>query len=110
VAYDDALAARIRAVLDGEPHVVEQPMFGGLAFLLSGNMTVTVSSRGGIMVRVPPDETDEIVEGTVATTMIMRNRPVHGWVRVASSEVEGDAELRDWVGRGVDYARSLSEK
>ena len=107
MAYDDALAARIRAVLDHEQHVVEQPMFGGLAFLLAGNMTVTVSSRGGIMVRVPPDETDEIVEGTVATPMVMRNRPVHGWVRVAADELGTEAALRDWVGRGVDYARSL---
>jgi hypothetical protein len=110
VAYDDALAARIRVLLDDEAHVVEQPMFGGLAFLLAGNMTVTVSSHGGIMVRVPPDETDEIVEGTVATPMIMRSRPVHGWVRVAAADVEGAAELRDWVGRGVDYARSLPPK
>jgi TfoX N-terminal domain len=110
VAYDDALAARIRAVLDDETHVVEQPMFGGLAFLLDGNMTVTVSSRGGIMVRVPPDETDEIVEGTVATPMIMRNRPVHGWVRVAAKDLGTEAGLRDWVGRGVDYARSLPPK
>jgi hypothetical protein len=110
VAYDDALAARVRAILAGEQHVVEQPMFGGLAFLLDGNMTVTVSSRGGIMVRVPPDETDEIVDGTVATPMIMRRRPVHGWVRVAAQELETDAKLGDWVGRGVDYARSLPPK
>jgi hypothetical protein len=110
LAYDDALAARVREVLRGEQRVVEQPMFGGLAFLLDGNMTVTVSSRGGIMVRVPPDETDEIVEGTVATPMIMRNRPVHGWVRVAAAELETDAKLRDWVGRGLDYARSLPPK
>ena len=107
MAYDDELAARVRSLLDDEQAVVEQPMFGGLAFLVGGNMSVAVSSRGGIMVRVAPGETEQVVEQTDATPMVMRDRPVHGWVRVSAANVATDADLATWVGRGVAYARSL---
>jgi TfoX/Sxy family transcriptional regulator of competence genes len=112
VAYDQALADRVREALaqEGVTGPDEQPMFGGLAFLVRGNMAVAVSSKGGLMVRVPPDETDEILDGTVATPMVMRGKAVHGWIRVAADHVQGEQELRDWVGRGLDYARALPAK
>lgn len=110
MAYDDELAARVRLLLDDEQAVIEQPMFGGLAFLIDGNMSVAVSSRGGIMVRVDPDETDQVVERTEATPMVMGGKPVHGWVRVSADRVATDAELAGWVRRGVAYARSLPKK
>jgi TfoX-like protein len=112
VAYDQALADRVREALaqEGVERPGERPMFGGLAFLVHGNMAVAVSSKGGLMVRVPPDETDEILDGTIATPVVMRGRPVHGWIRVSAGDVHGEQELRDWVGRGLDYARALPAK
>jgi TfoX/Sxy family transcriptional regulator of competence genes len=107
VAYDERLVVRVRELIGDADGVREKPMFGGLAFLVHGNMAVAVSSKGGIMLRVEPDETERLVEQTEATPMIMRGKPVHGWVRVASGELTGKAALEGWVERGVAYARSL---
>jgi TfoX/Sxy family transcriptional regulator of competence genes len=110
VAYDEELAARIREMLEFEPDVEEKRMFGGLAFLLSGNMAVAASGKGGLMVRVDPAETDAIVAETHAQPFEMKGRPVDGWVRVDAEGVAGDPELREWVERGVGYARTLPAK
>jgi hypothetical protein len=85
-------------------------MFGGLAFLVGGNMAVAASGQGGILVRVDPDQSVELVETTVAEEMEMRGRSMKGWLRVESAEVEADDELSAWVERGVSYARSLPAK
>ena len=108
--YDEALAARIRALFEGEDAVIEKPMFGGLAFLVHGNMAIAASGRGGIMVRVDPRETEAIIESTPATPMIMRGRQADGWVRVATDEVQDEHELAVWVERGTTYARTLPPK
>jgi TfoX/Sxy family transcriptional regulator of competence genes len=110
VAYDEQLVVRIRELIGDAEGVSEKPMFGGLAFLVHGNMAVAVSSKGGIMARVEPDETEQIVERTEATPMIMQGKPVHGWVRVASGELTGRAALEGWVEHGVAYARTLPPK
>jgi hypothetical protein len=110
VPHDEQLAVRIRALLKGEDGVAEKPMFGGLAFLVHGNMAVAASGRGGIMVRVAPDETEVFLESTAATPMIMRGRQADGWVRVATDDLTDDHELAVWVERGVTYARSLPPK
>ena len=110
MAYDEELAARIRDLMSAEPSLAEKKMFGGLAFLVRGNMAVGVSGQGGILVRVDPDESDELVATTPAQLMVMRGRSMRGWLRVAAQDVAGDGELAEWVERGAAYARSLPAK
>ena len=85
-------------------------MFGGLAFLVQGNMAVAASGQGGIMVRVDPEGSAHLVETTDASPMEMRGRELAGWLRVASEHLEDDAELGAWVRRGLDFARTLPPK
>jgi TfoX/Sxy family transcriptional regulator of competence genes len=106
MAYDEALAARIRDRVGGAEGVTEQRMFGGLAFLVNGNMAVAASGQGGILVRVDPSESAELVEATEAEEMVMRGRAMAGWLRLDPPE----DELAEWVDRGVSYARSLPPK
>jgi TfoX/Sxy family transcriptional regulator of competence genes len=110
MAYDEELADRIRELLVDEPDVTEKKMFGGLAFLVGGNMAVGASGQGGILVRVDPEESDELVAGTSASPMEMRGRQMQGWLRVASEDVGTKRELAKWVERGRAYARSLPPK
>ena len=110
MAYDEDLAARVRELMSGQAGVTEKKMFGGLAFLVEGNMAVGASGQGGILVRVDPEESDALVERTPAQLMEMRGRSMRGWLRVASEDVAGDAELAEWVERGRSYARSLPPK
>jgi TfoX/Sxy family transcriptional regulator of competence genes len=109
MAYDEQLAARIRELVSAEQGVEEKTMFGGLAFLLNGNMAVAASGQGGLLARVDPAESDELVETTPAEEMVMRGRSMKGWLRVDSKDVEGD-ELDVWVERGLAFARSLPAK
>ena len=109
MAYDEELAARIRDLLADEAGVAEKKMFGGLAFLINGNMAVAASGQGGLLVRVDPAESAELVETTPATEMEMRGRSMAGWLRLESAERESN-ELVSWVNRGVAYARSLPAK
>jgi len=104
MAYDEALAERIRARVTG---ATEKKMFGGLAFLVNGNMAVAASGQGGLLVRVDPDEGATLVATTSARPMEMRGREMAGWLRV---EVASDEELGEWVDRGVAYARTLPPK
>ncbi len=110
MAYDERLAARLRSLVDGEDGLSEQRMFGGLAFLINGNMAVAASGQGGLLVRVDPDQSDELVRTTGAEPMEMRGRQMPGWLRVDVADVAGDPELAAWAGRGVAYARSLPPK
>ena len=110
MAYDEELAARIRGLVSAEPGLAEKKMFGGLAFLVGGNMAVGASGQGGLLVRVDPDETDSLLETTAAEPMVMRGRSMAGWLRVAADNVATDADLRPWVERGVTFARSLAPK
>ena len=110
MAYDEALAERIREELAGESDVTEKKMFGGLAFLVGGNMAVGASGQGGALVRVDPAESETLVATTSARPMEMRGREMAGWLRVAAEDVSGEQELAEWVRRGVAYARSLPAK
>ncbi|MGH3083520.1 MAG: TfoX/Sxy family protein [Gaiellaceae bacterium] len=110
MAYDEELAGRIRELIGEEPGLREQKMFGGLAFLVGGNMAIAASEGGGILVRVNPDEADGLVELTGATVMEMRGRSMRGWLRIPSDDVTTDAKLAPWVERGTSYARSLPHK
>jgi TfoX/Sxy family transcriptional regulator of competence genes len=110
MAYDEKLAERIRELVAGERNVREQKMFGGLAFLIRGNMAVAASGQGGLLVHVDPDESDRLVATTNASLMEMRGRSMRGWLRVDSEDVGTKRELAKWVERGSAYARSLPAK
>jgi TfoX/Sxy family transcriptional regulator of competence genes len=110
MAYDEDLANRIRELLAGEPGVTEKKMFGGLAFLVGGNMAVAASGQGGLMVRVDPDQTDALLEKPHTRPFEMRGRGMQGWLRVDDDGVKTKRALEPWVKRGVAYARSLPPK
>jgi TfoX N-terminal domain len=110
VAYDEELAERIRKLVGNEPGLSEQKMFGGLAFLIGGNMAIAASGQGGILVRADPEESDAIVAATTARPMEMRGREMRGWLRVDAGDVSSDADLARWVDVGSTYARSLPPK
>jgi TfoX/Sxy family transcriptional regulator of competence genes len=110
MAYDEDLADRIRELLAGESDVIEKKMFGGLAFLLGGNMAVAASGQGGVLVRVDPAKSATLVAATNARPMEMRGRAMQGWLRVDSDDVRTKRQLAKWVGLGTTYARSLPGK
>lgn len=110
MAYDEDLADRIRELVARERSLDEKKMFGGLAFLVNGNMAVAASGQGGILVRVDPDESDSLVSKTTAYPMEMRGREMKGWLRVDADDVRTKQQLSKWVARGVTYARSLPPK
>lgn len=110
MAYDEELAARVRDVVAGEPGLSEKRMFGGLAFLVNGNMAVSASSQGGLLLRVDPGRTDALVDGRRVRRFEMRGRERDGWLRVDGQAVATDDELRRWVDLGLGYARSLPPK
>ena len=110
MAYDEDLARRIRELIAGESAVTEKKMFGGLAFLIGGNMAVAASGQGGLMVRCDPAETETLVAKPHARRFEMRGREMDGWLRVDDDGVRTKRQLEPWVKRGVAYARSLPAK
>jgi TfoX/Sxy family transcriptional regulator of competence genes len=110
MAYDEALAERIRALVGNVPGLTEQKMFGGLAFLIGGNMAIAASGQGGLLVHVDPDESDALVASTDAYPMEMRGKQMQGWLRVDSDHVGTKQQLSHWVEIGTGYARSLPAK
>jgi TfoX N-terminal domain len=110
MAYDTELANRIRELLAPRPGVDEKPMFGGLAFLINGHMAVAVSGKGGLMVRVPPDDTEKLLGRDHVSPMVMAGRETRGWLRVAADGVKTTRQLESWVNRGVGYAGGLPPK
>jgi TfoX/Sxy family transcriptional regulator of competence genes len=110
MAYDPDLADRVRELLGPLRGVDEKRMFGGLAFLINGNMSVAVSKQGGIMVRVPPDETEKLLARAHVNPMVMAGRETRGWIRVDADGVKTKRQLAAWVTRGIDCARGLPPK
>jgi TfoX/Sxy family transcriptional regulator of competence genes len=110
MAYDEELAGRIRDLVADEPGVVEKKMFGGLAFLIGGNMSVAASGQGGLLVRSAPEDTDALLQEPGAEHFVMRGRAMDGWLRVREEGVTTDEALKRWVERAVAYARSLPAK
>src|SRR3954453_8099902 len=110
MAYDEDLANRIRELLGSESAVTEKKMFGGLAFLIGGNMAVAASGQGGLMVRCDPAETDKHVAKAHARRFEMRGRTMDGWLRVDDEGLKTKRQLEPWVRRGVAFARSLPPK
>jgi hypothetical protein len=110
MAYDVELADRVREVVGGEAGLTEKTMFGGLAFLIGGNMAVAASGQGGLLLRVDPARTESLVDPPAVDRFEMRGRQMDGWLRVDPEVVSADADLRAWVAHGVGYARSLPPK
>lgn len=110
VAFDEELAGRIRELIGGKKALSEKRMFGGLAFLIGGNMAISASGQGGLLVRVDPAKTDTLAGRPHVEVAIMRGRAMPGWLRVDADGVKTRAQLQQWVDEGVAYARSLSGK
>jgi TfoX/Sxy family transcriptional regulator of competence genes len=110
MAYDEALAQRLRELIALEAGLTEKKMFGGLAFLIGGNMAVAASGQGGLLVRVDPAQSEVLVARSSARPMEMRGRQMAGWLRVDAEHVRTRRQLATWVERGVSYARSLPSK
>ena len=108
MAYDQDLADRIEELVAAEEGVVRQRIFGGLAFLVNGNMAVAASGHGGLLVRVDPTEAEASIDDERVLPMVMRGREMRGWLRVVPDLDE--EQLERWVARGVAYARSLPAK
>jgi TfoX/Sxy family transcriptional regulator of competence genes len=110
MAYDETLAGRVRAAVHDDDRVTERRMFGGLAFLVDGNLAVSASSQGGLLLRVDPAETQALVGESGVTRFEMRGRAMSGWLHVSPAAVGSDDQLRHWVEIGVAYAGSLPPK
>jgi TfoX/Sxy family transcriptional regulator of competence genes len=110
MAYDEGLAERVRELLLDQPALNECRMFGGLAFLINGNMAVVVSGSGGLMLRVDPASCEALVTKTDATYAVMRGKPMTGWLRVGADSVDTKRELAKWVDRALVYTQTLPAK
>lgn len=110
MAYDEDLANRVRELVLNERGVIERRMFGGLAFLIEGHMSVSVSGQGGLLLRVEPAETTALLRKPSAHPFEMRGREMEGWLRVDAEGLRTKRQLERWVARGMAYARSLPPK
>jgi hypothetical protein len=107
MAYDQELADRIRLLIGPAVGLSEKKMFGGLAFLIGGHIGIVASGQGGAMVRVDPEQSEALIASTPASMMEMRGRPMPGWLRISSEDLDSDDDLAAWAERGTGYARSL---
>ena len=110
MGYDEKLAARIREAVQGEPGVTEKAMFGGLAFLVGGNMAVSASGQGGMLLRIDPADAETLTADPHVSRFRMRGRDMDGWLHVEPGAYDTDEALQRWVDTGVAYARSLPAK
>ena len=110
MAYDEELAGRVRELVGRDSELTEKKMFGGLAFLIGGNMAVAASGQGGVLVRVDPAQSETLVATTNARPMEMRGRQMQGWLRVGAEDLRSNGQLAKWVELGTTYARSLPAK
>lgn len=110
MAYDEDLAGRLRECLEQQSGVTETRMFGGLAFLVNGHMAVAAASHGGLLLRIDPARSDELLDKPEAEPFVMRGRAMEGWLRVETAGMDDAATLRWWVEHGVRYARGLPPK
>ena len=110
MAYDEHLADRIRELLEGEAGLTERKMFGGLAYLIGGNMAVAASGEGGLLVRADPEVSDDLLTWKGVRPMEMRGRLMRGWLRVDDEAVRTERQLEKWVQVGAGYARTLPPK
>jgi TfoX/Sxy family transcriptional regulator of competence genes len=109
MAYDEALAQRIRATLPGLPGITEKKMFGGIAFLVDGNMACAVS-KDSVMVRISPDATEAALAQPHVRIVDMTGRPMKGWVLLEPAGIQSEDDLKRWIDQGVTFAQSLPSK
>lgn len=107
MAYDVELADRIRDLLSEVDGVREQRMFGGLAFLVNGNMAVSASGQGDLLLHFDPADATDLIADPHVRRAEMRGRIMDGWLRVDAEALTSDDDLRGWVDHGVAYAQSL---
>ena len=107
MAFDEKLAERIRGRLGRKKGLTEKRLFGGVGFLVNGNLACAVS-KNEMLVRVVPEETDTIL--TKKHTRVFGTRPMKGWILVAPEALKTDKALSTWIQIGVDYASSLPPK
>jgi TfoX/Sxy family transcriptional regulator of competence genes len=110
VAFDERLAERVRRILDDQPDVTERRMFGGLAFLVGGNLALAARGQGGLLVRVDPADHDAALAEPGTEPMVMRERLMRGWIAVAPGACAKPADLNRWVRRGLAYTLTLPAK
>lgn len=110
MAYDEDLAYRVRDLLEPEQGLSEKKMFGGLTFMINGHMAVNVSRQGGLMLRIDPAQTDELLRDKHAAPFQMRGKPMTGWLRIDPAGVAKESDLERWTAMGVSYARTLPPK
>ena len=110
MAYDEDLANRIRELLGTVRCIEEKRMFGGLAFLLNGHMSVAASHDSGLLVRVAPDDTEKLLGRAHVGLMVMGGREMRGWLRIAGPGIKTRRQLQSWVTRGIDFAKGLPPK
>jgi TfoX/Sxy family transcriptional regulator of competence genes len=109
MAYDEGLAHRIREILADQPGLVEKKMFGGIGFMLHGNMACGVNKED-LIVRVGPEQYETALAGPHVKPFDLTGRPMTGWVMVEPDGYESDEALKGWVQQGVDFALSLPSK
>ena len=110
MAYDEDLANRVRELIGADRDLSEKKMFGGLAFLIRGNMAIAASGQGGLLIRVDPEKSDSVVASGQAELAVMQGRAMPGWLRVGVEQVKTKRALDKWVQLGTGYARSLPAK
>jgi TfoX/Sxy family transcriptional regulator of competence genes len=109
--YDQQLAERVRELVAPRDGVTEKKMFGGIGWMLNGNMAVGVMSSGGLIVRVEPEETEALIAQPHVNTFGREGaRPMKGFVVVDADTIEDDATLADWVDRGAARAMAMPPK
>ena len=108
--YDEDLANRLRELLAGEGPITEQKMFGGLAFLVNGHMSVSASRNGGLLARIDPADTVSALQRPHVARMEMGGRSMDGWITVAPEGLGTKRELGAWVKRSVSYVKTLPPK
>jgi len=110
MAFDEELGHRLRELVEGEEGPSEQRMFGGLAFLIHGNMAVSASGQGGLLLRVDPAGTEKLIRRPHTEPFAMRGREMDGWLRIHEDGIRTKRQLEGWARKGVAYARSLPPK
>lgn len=110
MAYDEALAGRLREIATGWAGVSERKMFGGLAFLVQGNMAVAASGGGGLLLRVPPDRAGELLAEPHTDDRVMQQRTMAGWMRVEPAGLTSVEDVERWAEIGLSYAATLPAK
>ncbi len=109
MAYDDGLAQRVRDILEEEPGFGEKKMFGGICFLLFGNMVCGII-KDDLIVRVGADRYSEMLKMPQTKKFDITGKPMKGWVMVLSAALDSDEELNNWVQRALSFVRTLPPK